>query len=87
MTQRLGCGLDGPLFDSRCKQDNRIFSSSDFPDWFWGLTRSTIQWVSGVLTRGRKVAGGFNLTTHLHVVPTLGMSGVTPLFPLYAFMA
>jgi len=33
---------------------------------------------------GGKIGRGMILTTHLYLVPILRMSGVTPLFPLYA---
>ena len=41
---------------------------------------------SGVLSRGYS-GRGVKLTTHLHLVPRLRMSGAIPLIPLYAFMA
>jgi hypothetical protein len=44
-----------------------------------------IQWVPGVLPGG-KAAESLKLTTHLHVVPRLRVSGAVGLLPLYVFM-
>ena len=41
---------------------------------------------TGFLPRGQSRRGG-RLTTHIHLVPRLRMSGAVPLLPLYAFMA
>ena len=43
---------------------------------------------TGTAILSRELSGqGMNLTTHLHLVPRLGMRGAMPLLRLYAFMA
>jgi hypothetical protein len=50
-----------------------------------GPFQPPIQWVPGFLP-GSKWPD-HDLTTHLHLVPGLKMSGAMPLLPLYASMA
>jgi hypothetical protein len=51
-----------------------------------GPTKPPIEWVLGSLTGGQSCRG-VKLTTRLHLMPRLRMSGVIHLLALYAFMA
>jgi len=50
-----------------------------------GPNQPPIHWVPGSFP-GNKEVGALKLTTHLHLVPSLRMSGAIPPLPLYALM-
>jgi hypothetical protein len=61
----------------------RDFSSPKYPNRLWGTPRLKFEWV--FFARGYN-GGVVSLTTSLHLVPRLRMSGAVPSLPLYAFM-
>jgi hypothetical protein len=65
-------------------RDKVIFSSQIHPDQFWGPPSLLFcdYWGSFLAKSGR----GVKLTTHLHLVPRLLMTGAITLLPLLAFM-
>lgn len=80
---RLHYGMDRPEFESR--QRKNIFLSFNMSRMSPGLTQSAMQWVWWY-TPGGRVDRGRELTTHLHPVTILGMSGAIPLIPQYVYM-
>ena len=60
------------------------FFSLKGPDRLWCLASCSM---GTEVIPGSEAAGGVMLTTHLHLVPGLRMSGAIPLLPLYVFMA
>jgi hypothetical protein len=63
----------------------KSFSCSKFPQWFRGPPSSLFKrWRSSLQVVERPE---LYVDPHLHLVPKLGMNGVTPLLPLYASMA
>jgi hypothetical protein len=73
-------GIENLWFESRQMENNFAFSKRCFAAV--GLNQSPVQWLLGLSL----FAWGVRLTSHLHLVPRLRMSGDIPLLFLYAFM-
>lgn len=78
-------GLDDPGFECRQKQGIFLFSKrSKIILW---QTQRLIELVTVTFFFKGKSLWRMNLTTYLHLIPRLGMSGAVPLLCLYASMA
>jgi hypothetical protein len=79
--QRLGHGLHQPVFETRQGQEISILQNTS--DRLWGQLLFNRH---GFLS-GEQKNRGVKLTTHLHLVPSLRMSGAITFFSLYIFVA
>jgi hypothetical protein len=62
----------------------KILSSAKVPDWLWGATCLLFGECQGSFLELKRE--GLKLTTHLHLLPRLRMSGAIPILLLYAFI-
>ena len=88
LVQWLGYGMDDPGFESR--QQNRFFFSPKYPEQLWYPFNLPFNWYHNFFPGDTVARAGHNadyLTTDLHLVLRLRMSGVIPLQPQYAFMS
>jgi hypothetical protein len=66
-------------------RSKKFFSSLKHPERLWGPTHIHIKLLLGFFPQGRS-RQGVMLTTHIHTVLRVRMSGVIPLIPLNAVM-
>jgi hypothetical protein len=83
-SQYSDCSKGGTIQGSNPGNSKGFFFSPKHSDRLWGLPAYHPK---GTAVQSWDTSGrGVKLTTHLHLVPRLRVSGAIPLLPLYAFM-
>jgi hypothetical protein len=84
-TTPTGYGLDDLGFDSQKQQETCLFSKTNRPAV--RPHQPFIQWAQGVIPSPGYSGRNMRLTTYLHLLPTLRMSGAVSPLPIYAVMS